>query len=72
MPYFPILICVAFAVFFYRAAESENESPMIWCGLSLVISGATLFLLHWGWIGCSLGQAGLFAGITIVRMLRKQ
>jgi len=28
MPYFAILMVVAFAVFFYRAAEIENESGL--------------------------------------------
>jgi len=71
MPYFAILMVVAFAVFFYRAAEFENESRLLWCGLSLVISLATLFYLHWGWLGTVLGQVGLFVGITVFRMTRK-
>jgi hypothetical protein len=71
MPYFAILFIVACAVFFYRAAEFENESSWLWTGLSVVISAATLFVFHWGWLGCLLGQAGLFAGITFLRVLRK-
>jgi len=71
MPYLPILVCIAFAVFFYRAAESEDESSLIWSGVSLVISVTTLFWLHWGWLGAVLGQVTLFIGITILRMLRK-
>ena len=71
MPYLPILIIVACAIFFHRAAEFENESSLVWTGLSVVISLMTLFFLHWGWLGCLLGQIGLFAGITVLRMLRK-
>ena len=71
MPYIPILVTVAFAVFFYRAAEVENESSLTWCGLSVLISAVTWFFFHWGWLGAVLGQAGLFAGITAFRMLRK-
>lgn len=71
MPYLPIVVCVAFAVFFYRAAEFEDEPAFIWCGLSVVISVLALLWLHWGWMGIILSQAALFAGITIVRMLRK-
>jgi hypothetical protein len=71
MPYLPILMIVMFAVFFYRAAEMENESGLLWCGLSLVVSLATLFLFHCGWLGIVLGQAGLFVGITIFRMTQK-
>jgi hypothetical protein len=62
---------VACAIFFHRAAEFENESSLVWTGLSVVISVVTLFVLGWGWLGCLLGQAGLLLGITIFRMLRK-
>jgi hypothetical protein len=71
MPYFSILLISVFAAFFYRAAEFENESRLLWCGLSLVISLAILFYLHWGWLGILLGQAGLFVGITLFRITRK-
>jgi hypothetical protein len=71
MPYFAFLLIAVFAAFFYRAAEFENESRLLWCGLSLVISLATLFYFHWGLLGVVLGQVGLFAGITIFRMMRK-
>ena len=71
MPYFAILLIAAGAAFFYRAAEFENESSLLWCGLSLVISLATLLYFHWGMLGTVLGQVELFAGITIFRMTRK-
>lgn len=71
MPYLLILIVALFAAFFYRAAEFENESGLLWCGLSLVISIAAMFLLHWGLLGVVLGQVALFVGITILRMTRK-
>jgi len=71
IPYFAIVLVVVFAIFFYRAAEFENESDLLWCGLSVSISLLTLFFFHWGSLGTLLGQAGLFMGITIFRMMRK-
>jgi hypothetical protein len=71
MPYLLIVVVVVSAVFYYRAAEFENESALIWTGLSLLTSVVYVFVLHCGWLGCLLGQLGLFAGITIFRMLRK-
>lgn len=71
MPYLSILIVAGFAAFFYRAAEFENESGLLWCGASLLISIAAMFFLHWGLPGIVLGQVGLFAGITIYRITRK-
>jgi hypothetical protein len=63
---------VACAIFFHRAAEFENEFSLAWTGLSVVISVMTLFVFHWGWLGCLLGQAGLFLGIAIFRMRRSK
>jgi hypothetical protein len=63
---------VACAIFFHRAAEFENESSLVWTGLSVVISVMTLFVFRWGWLGCLLGQAGLFLGIAIFRTLRSK
>ena len=71
MPYLAILLIAVFAAFFYRAAEFENESSLLWCCLSIVISLVALFCFHWGWLGVLLGQIGLFAGITIFRIARK-
>jgi hypothetical protein len=71
MPYLTILLVVVFAIFFHRAADFENESSLIWCGLSVSISLLTLFIFGWGWLGCLLGQVGLFVGIGIFRMMRK-
>ena len=71
MPYLPILTILCFAIFFHRAAEFEDESTLIWCGLSVLISVLTIFWLHWGLLGMISGQIGLFIGITIVRILRK-
>jgi hypothetical protein len=72
MPYLPILMMVACAIFFHRAAEFENESSLVWTGLSVVLSAMTLFAFRWGWLGCLLGQAGLFLGIAIFRTLRSK
>jgi hypothetical protein len=72
MPYFAILLVVVFAVFFHRAAEFENESGLLWAGLSVLVSVGALFFFHWGWLGCLFGQTGLFVGIGIFRMMRKK
>ncbi len=72
MPYFPILIIFLCAIFYHRAAEFEGQSPVIWPGLSLLISGLTWFVFKWGLLGSLVAQVGLFAGITTVRLLRKK
>lgn len=71
MPYFSIVLIAVFAAFFYRAAEFENEPSLLWCGLSIALSLISLLYFHWGLLGILLGQVGLFAGITIARLLRK-
>jgi hypothetical protein len=69
--YLMILIIVAYAIFFCRAAEFEDESVLIWGGLSVTISIVAFLWLGCGWLGISIGQAGLFIGITIFRILQK-
>jgi len=71
IPYFGILLAVVFAVFFHRAAEFEDESGLLWSGLSVLISVVALFFFGWGLLGCLLSQVGLFVGIGIFRVMRK-
>lgn len=72
MFYLTILICLGCALFLHRAAEFEDESTLIWTGLSVLISALALFWLHCGWLGILLGQFGLFAGITALRLWRSR
>ncbi len=55
MPYLLILVIVVCAVFFHRAAEFENESGLLWSGLSVLVSALVVFLFHAGWFGILLG-----------------
>jgi len=64
MPYLTILIIAIFGAFYYRAAQFENESTLIWCGLSVLISGLAMFWLHWG-------LPGMITGLTVFRKRRK-
>ena len=71
MPYFPLVVLIVCAVFFYRAAEAEDASGLLWAALSVVIS---IFILRYtalGWIGMLIGQVGLFIGIGLFRALHK-
>jgi uncharacterized membrane protein len=48
MPYLLIVVIVVSAVFFHRAAEFENESSLLWSGLSVLVSALVVFLFHAG------------------------
>jgi len=72
IPYLQILVVVGFAIFFYRAAEAEDESRLVWCGLSILITVLALFWRHWGWPGIISSQLALFLGITCFRMRNKK
>ena len=72
MPYLLIVVIVVCAVFYHRVAELENESCLLWSGLSVLVSALVLFLFHAGWLGVLLGQIGLFVGIGVFRMVRKE
>lgn len=71
MPYFSILLVSVSAAFFYAGAVIEQKHPLIWCAPSLLISALMMFVLHWGFVEILLGQAGLFAAITLFRVTRK-
>jgi hypothetical protein len=66
------VMLVACAVFYYRAAVMEDSSGFLWSALSVLVFLLTWIVLSWGWLGCLLGQVALFAGITVVRVLRRQ
>ena len=69
---FKFVFLLACAGFFYKAAEFEDESAFLWTVLSVSIFIVTWIVFSWGWLGCLLGQFGLFVGIAVVRVLRKQ
>ena len=65
------VLLIACAIFYYRAAESEGSSGLLWSGLSGLISVLIWRVLGWGLLGMLLGQVGRFVGITVTRTLRK-
>ena len=69
---FNFLILIAFAIFYNRAAESEDAPAILWTALSIAISVLTWLVLHWGMLGMILGQVALFIGISLFRALRKE
>lgn len=70
--YLSIVVIIASAVFFYKAAEFENTSTMVWTGLSVLISVLIWLVLGGGFVFLALGQVLLFVGITVYRMFRKE
>ena len=69
---FNFLVVVGAAIFFYRAAIFDDAPAWIWTSLSIVISILTWKVLHGGLVSLILGQVGLFVGIGVFRMMRKQ
>jgi hypothetical protein len=69
---FNFLVMVGAAIFFYRAAVFEESPAWIWTGLSIAISVVIWQALHWGLLSLILGQVGLYLGIWIYRIIRKQ
>jgi hypothetical protein len=65
---FVLLLC--FAAGYYRAAEIENASGMLWAAMSIVIFLITWRLFGWGVLGNLMGQGALLGGITAVRVIR--
>ena len=62
------ILLIAFAVFYYKAAERAGASKILWTGLSVIVSLVTR-ILSWGLLGLILGQVILFFAMGIVRSL---
>ena len=67
----PGLLIAACAAFFYRAAEIDGYSGVLWGGFSILISLGVYLGLNAGLFGIVLGQLGLFAAITLFRVWRE-
>jgi len=65
---FILLICCAVA--YYKAADIENASGILWAGLSIGTFLLTWLLFGWSYLGNLLGQAALLGGIAVVRAVR--
>lgn len=66
MDYVALAVAIASAVFWYRGAETEKISPLLWVGPSAGIS-AVIIGFGGGWIAALIGQAALFVAITAYR-----
>ena len=69
---FQFVLLLGCAVLFYKAAELEGESEILWTGLSVGVFALTWFGMHWSYPGNLMGQALLFAAITLHRVWRDQ
>jgi hypothetical protein len=60
------ILIIAFAVFFYKAADYENASKILWVGLSIIVSFLNR-ILGGGLLTLISGQVVLFFAIAVVR-----
>jgi hypothetical protein len=69
--YIALAIAIAAAVFFYKAAEHENRSKVVWPGLSIVVSALLIFVVHAKYMWLVLAQIALLPLIALWRMWRE-
>lgn len=67
---FATVLALVCAGFYYKAGQQEMNSGVLWAGMSIVISAATIVTFHGGVIAESVGQVALIAGITLFRVWR--
>jgi hypothetical protein len=67
---FQLILLLGCAAGFYKAADVENASAILWSGLSLVVFCFTWFVVGWGIPGNLFGQLLLLCGITVARLWR--
>ncbi len=66
---YSLVLTVVAAMFFWKAAEREKESGIIWAGVSLFAS-ALIITLGGGFVVLVLGQLAVFVGITVFRTIK--
>jgi hypothetical protein len=64
-----LLIC---ATAYYRAADLEGRSGIVWAGMSVGMFMLTWRVLGWGYLGNLTGQLALFGAITLWRVVQHQ
>jgi hypothetical protein len=69
LDYSALAAAIASAIFWYRGSDVENLSPVLWVLPSIAISGVIILGLHGGWIAVLLGQAAMFVGVAVYRMV---
>ena len=65
---FDTIFIIAFAVFFYKAADYENASKILWVGLSIIVSLLSR-IFGFGLIGLISGQVVQFFAIAAIRLI---
>jgi hypothetical protein len=65
------ILMLVFAIFYYRAAEFDDCSGILWAAMSLAISLLIWQWLHWGALAMIFGQILLFVGIGVFRIIRE-
>ena len=72
MPYTSILLIICCAVFYYRVGEFEYGSGGLLALASVALWVIGIFAFRLGWIGNLLVQVGLFFGLTVWNMMRRE
>jgi predicted branched-subunit amino acid permease len=65
------VVIIAFAVFYYKIADIESTSKLLWTGLSIVCS-LLCRILGFGLLGLVLGQIILFVAIALMRLILRR
>ena len=69
MDYAGIAAAIAAAVFWAKGAEMEKVSPLVWVGISVILSAVVMFMLHGSWVAVFAAQLAMFVGITVFRVV---
>jgi len=65
---FNTIAMIVFAIIYYKAAQIENTSALLWVGLSIIVSLA-ITIVGFGLLALIIGQVLLYLAITLVRLL---
>jgi uncharacterized membrane protein HdeD (DUF308 family) len=72
MDYAALAVLICGVTFYTRAAALEKKSEVLWGALSIVVSLLAMFVFKGGWLSVLFSQVGLFAAITIYRVITEK
>ena len=68
IPYDLVMIAAIGGWLFYRIAEADGRSVLLWPTYSVALVVLCTFVFHWGYTGQLLLQVALFAAMFVVNL----
>ena len=69
LPYILVVVVLVLGLFFYRTAEFEQRSGLLWAAISIAFSFVSHTILGWGYVGLIGSQVLLFGAMFVANLV---